>query len=56
MRAKFECGTIQEDEDLSHDIKSTWNYAWRIKRQRNALRHLLTHSSQSLDLNSQEAM
>jgi len=56
MRAKFECKIVQENGDLSHDTKSTWNYAWRIKRQRNALRHLLTHLSQLLDLNSQETM
>ncbi len=44
MRAKFGCGTVQEDGDPSHGTKSTWNYAWRIKRQRDVLRHLLTHS------------
>lgn len=56
MRAKFGCGTLQEDGDLSHDTKSTWYYAWRVKRSRDVLRHLLTHPSQSPDLNPQEAM
>ena len=51
---RFEQAILQKDNDLSHEARSKWDFAWLCKRNAHLLNKLLTHSFNSSDLNLNE--